>query len=592
MKKEECKMPRIKLILASVTVAALFQLTAVIPAEAYEFNVGGWEGTLFTQVSYSLGVRANSPRSVDERNSYLVGEQGLLYQTQRDYVFDEAGDIYTSIFKISPELTLKKDNYGLFVRATGFYDPVIMNSDPDFSNYLLNQGNDDWTDDTKELQGLGVDLYDAYGYIDFDVDNLLGMGYAPVSFRLGNQAYNWGEGSFYLDGINTTNALDVNRLNSPGLEMKEAALHVPSANVQVGLFDSLSLEGFTHFGWREHRFPAAGTFFHTDDDLLGPGHDGLYYDVGGFLSPDINSYEPGPMRIVKKKYSDANDMGQFGLSSRYAFDELGIEVGAYFINYHHQEPYFRFHPASEAFAGDGVIEFVYPEDQKLFGLSLATQIGQWAVSGEAVYQPDHPVWSGDPLGIAFDNFLGAPITLDGVTYDSSSESFNAYVERDIYHGQINTLRAFGPGLGFDTTFLVLAAAVDHMPDATGEPGGVDAAGTPIYTLQGNGNGNAPTDKWAWGYNAEIDFTKLNAFGIAGLTVTPGFGWQQAVDGYSRMWGNWWQGKKWFQARLKVNYKDVDYTLSYVGIRHKDDFEASDYENKHGDTINFSISYKF
>lgn len=586
MKKEKYKMARLGLILTGLTLTA-----TTGPAYAYDFNWGDWEGTLFTQVSYSLGARAKSPRSVNDRNAKLVNMQGLLYQTQRDYVFDDGGDIYTSVFKISPELTLKKDNYGFFIRATGYYDPVIMNTDPNFSNYLLNQGNDDWTDDTKELQGLGVDLYDAYGFIDLDIDNFLGMGYSPVTFRLGNQAYNWGEGSFYLDGINTTNALDVNKLNSPGLEMKEASLAVPSASIQMGLFDSLSIDAFTHFGWEEHRFPAAGTFFHTDDDLLGPGNNGLYYDVGGFLSPDLANYEAGPMRIVKKKTTDASNMGQFGLSTRYTFEDAGIEVGAYFMNYHHQEPYFRFHPASGAFVGDGTIEFVYPEDQKLFGLSMATQVGQWALAGEVVYQPNHPVWAGDPLGIAFDNFLGAPVTIDGVTYDSSSETFDAYVERDIYHGSINLLRAFGPMLGFDTTFVVLAAAVDHMPSATGEAGGVDADGNPFYTLQGNGNGNAPTDPWAWGYNAEIDFTKLNAFGVAGLSVTPGFGWQHAVDGYSRMWGNWWEGKKWFQARLKANYKDIDYTLSYVAIRHDDEFEASDYE-EYGDNINFSISYKF
>lgn len=591
MTPKKYKIPRLRLLLASLTIAAVVQLATVISANAYDFSLGAWEGTLFTQVSYSLGLRTKSPRSVNDINSFLLGGQGLLYQTQRDYVFDDKGDIYTSVFKISPELRLEKDNYGFFVRATAYYDPVIENHNPNFSDYLLNQGNDDWTSKTHRYQGLGVELYDAYGFVDFEVDNFIGMGYAPGTFRLGNQAYNWGEGSFYLDSINTTNGLDVNKLNSPGLELKEAALNVPSVSAQIGLFDTLSIDAFTHFGWRKHRFPAAGTFFGTDDDVLQPGNNGLYYDIGGFLSPDLASFENDPVRIVRKKTKNADDLGQFGISTRYSFEDAGIEVGAYFINYHHQEPYFRFLPASAPFAGDGTMQFVYPENQKLFGLSMATQIGQWALAGEAVYQPDHPVLAGDPLGLAFDNFLGAPVTLDGVTYDSSTQAFDGYVERDIYHGSFNLLRAFGPMLGFDTTFLVLAASVDHVPSATGKAGGEAPDGTPIYTLQGNGNGNAPTDEWAWGYNAEIDFTKLNAFGVAGLSVTPGFGWQQAVDGYSRFWGNWWEGKKWFQARLRANYKDVDYTISYVAIRHDDKLESADYE-EHGDNINFSISYKF
>ena len=110
-------------------------------------------------------------------------------------------------------------------------------------------------------------------------------------------------------------------------------------------------------------------------------------------------------------------------------------------------------------------------------------------------------------------------------------------------------------------------------------------------MQGNGNGHAPTDEWAWGYNIEYDLTKFNAFGVNGLTVTPGFGWQHAVDGYSRMWGNWWEGKQWFQARVSADYGDWLYKLDYTGIRHKDTLEASDYE-EHGDTLNLTITYEF
>ena len=402
--------------------------------------------------------------------------------------------------------------------------------------------------------------------------------------------------------------------------VREATLPVPAVMAQIGLFDTLSLEGYYQFGWKEHRFPAAGTFYHTDDDLLGPGHNGLYYDVGTLLtfpgeeydpfSPDPNNPDPNPAfgdyagvsagkysgydLVVNKKMTDARSQGQYGLSARYTVGDY--ELGAYLINYHHQAPYFRFHPGDGA-GGPGTIEFVYPEDQKLYGLSVATQVGKWAVAAEGVYQPDHPMWYGDPLTLAFDSYVanvfGDPavrVDLDGKVYDPATESFDGYVKRDIYHGQVNLLRAFGPGVGFDTTFLILAASVDHVPSASGTPGDF-ANGVDAYTLQGNGNGHAQTDTWAWGYNAEIDFTKFNAFGVNGLTMMPGFGWQQAVDGYSRMWGNWWEGKKWFQARCSAKYGDFTYKVDYTGIRHKDELEASDYED-HGDTLNLTITYEF
>ena len=84
LRREAYKKNRLRVMLFGLAFVGVVWLATAIPADAYDFNVGDWEGSLFTQVRYSFGLRTRSPRSVQERNLFLVGGQGLLYQTQRD----------------------------------------------------------------------------------------------------------------------------------------------------------------------------------------------------------------------------------------------------------------------------------------------------------------------------------------------------------------------------------------------------------------------------------------------------------------------------------------------------------------------------
>jgi hypothetical protein len=213
-------------------------------------------GVLDTTLGYAVGIRVGK-----------TADQNDLSPTNvRDWTFDR-GDVYTNQFKISPELELKWKNYGSFARATVYWDTRIDQQGSSQADYPLGpeaiglSGNGNgWNDDAEDDIGLGYDIYDLYVYAGYDIENLLGLGYAPIDIRLGNQAFNWGEGSYCFDGINTTNALDLTKLSLPGSEIKEATIAVPAISVQIGLGDNLSLDAYYQFGWSETKIEPTGSW--------------------------------------------------------------------------------------------------------------------------------------------------------------------------------------------------------------------------------------------------------------------------------------------------------------------------------------------
>ncbi|MGG2324736.1 DUF1302 family protein, partial [Salmonella enterica] len=87
-----------------------------------------------------------------------------------------------------------RDDYGIFLRATGFYDPVIDSERTDFMPLSR-----------AAVRDIGADLrlLDAYAFFrpalfghDFDI-------------RIGSQPLNWGESTFIPFGINAITPLDV-----------------------------------------------------------------------------------------------------------------------------------------------------------------------------------------------------------------------------------------------------------------------------------------------------------------------------------------------------------------------------------------------
>ncbi|MDF5996131.1 DUF1302 family protein [Pseudomonas aeruginosa] len=62
---------------------------------------------------------------------------------------------------------------------------------------------------------------------------------------MGNQVISWGAEIFVPGGINQINALSLPKYHTPGTQLKEVFIPAPMASFNIGLTETLSLEGIT-----------------------------------------------------------------------------------------------------------------------------------------------------------------------------------------------------------------------------------------------------------------------------------------------------------------------------------------------------------
>ncbi|MEJ0047959.1 MAG: DUF1302 family protein [Rhodospirillales bacterium] len=120
-------MPRRLLMLAGAAVALLAGSGG---ARAFEYQMGDWQVSLDTTLSSSAEVRTS-----DINLNYVGFANGGRFPVANadngDLNF-KPGDFVGATQRITTEFQAKKDDYGFFVRATGFYDPIYDDNTNDF----------------------------------------------------------------------------------------------------------------------------------------------------------------------------------------------------------------------------------------------------------------------------------------------------------------------------------------------------------------------------------------------------------------------------------------------------------------------------
>ncbi|QKZ03691.1 MULTISPECIES: DUF1302 domain-containing protein [Pseudomonas] len=332
---------------AGYTLAGLLPFIACVPAEAVEFSFLDDEvhGSLDTTVSYGQLWRVQGR---DKSNDDINANDG-------NRNFDPG--LVSSVYKITSELETSYRNYGLFLRASGFYDSRIMNEHTDYNHNNTpaqpsqsSPDNRHFTRATRRNAGSDVQILDAYVRGDWELAG------KPVAGRLGRQVFNWGEGLFYRGGVNTTNPIDAAQFRLPGAELKEVLMPVEALNVSVGLTDNLSMESFYQFNWKETAIDPVGTYF-AETDLFAKGGHSAYATVPqlravsalhqGLSALGVGGLQGGPgldgngnLKVASIGPDiNARDDGQFGVAFRYNAEQLNnTEFGFYFVNYHSKEP--------------------------------------------------------------------------------------------------------------------------------------------------------------------------------------------------------------------------------------------------------------
>ncbi|MGE8502151.1 MAG: DUF1302 family protein [Pseudomonas sp.] len=332
---------------AGFAFAGVLPLLVAAQAQAVEFSFADNEitGSIDTTISYGQLWRVQGQ---DKTNDDINTNDG-------NRNFDTG--LVSEVFKITSDLEASYRNYGVFIRGTAFYDTQIMDKRNDY--YDANSPaqpsqsaprDNSFTRETRHKAGRDAQILDAYVYGNWDVGNM------PVSGRFGKQVFNWGEGLFYRNGVNTTNPVDAAKFRLPGSEVKEVLVPVEALSFNLGLTDNLSMEAFYQWNWKETAIDPVGTYF-SETDLFADGGRTAYSTqqaliplaglYSGLSAAGIGGLQGGrtvdgngniKVASVGPDINAKND-GQFGVAFRYIAEELNsTEFGFYFVNYHAKEP--------------------------------------------------------------------------------------------------------------------------------------------------------------------------------------------------------------------------------------------------------------
>ena len=518
-------------------------------AQAFDFTRGELEGSLDTTVSYGVSIRAEDPdedligKATINPLIALAGQRiaaptggvgpnfsGLgafpgsaaqaaapgRWSANRDdgNIKYDQGDLFSNAFKITSELELKYRNWGVFARASYFYD--FTNTQDKYADFM--------TDIAQKRVGTSLDMYDYFIFNNYTIganDEISG------SVRLGNQVLNWGEGTFLQNGLNVINPIDASRLRVAGAELKEALLPTGMIWGSMQFTDTLSFEAYYQYEWEPVRIDPAGTYF-SANDFASPGGQYIMLGFGTVMGPVINPdlyadtciigqnangqtnvgnsdkfaslaalYGPGTAAALiasscaaagaRVKNLEASDQGQFGLALRwFAEDWNQTEFGFYAMNYHSKLPLLSGQAAkafplasnSQPAANTAALIVEYPEDIHLFGVSFNTTLpGGVAWQGEFSYRPNMP-FQIDDVEVLFASLTpfnplltagGMPVaglfTSQLGSY-GSGDYIQGYRELDQSQIQMTFTKAFAQVLGASQVSVVaeLGATQVGLPD--------------------------------------------------------------------------------------------------------------------------------
>ncbi|URM41973.1 DUF1302 domain-containing protein [Acinetobacter sp. AS23] len=444
----------------------------------------------------------------------------------------------------------------------------------------------------------GIDLWDAYIWKNF----ALGNG-QTVNFKLGKQALNWGKSQFFQNGINSVNSLDYAAINRPGGDAKERIIPTEMFSFEAGINKNLKLEGFYQLKFRPSVLDGCGTFFATADFV--PEH----------CSPIIIAITPGDKLtttaleqgtvIPRTESRYAKNSGQYGVALKQIIPKLNnAELGVYFANYHSREPNFD----GTSVTAPGVTNYdtaqynsIYPENVKLYGLSLSGKVGTTALFGELSHKPNQPLQL-NGTDIVYAQLLAndTPLTEPG-TRVNLGEHIQGYVRLPVTQFSLGASNNIPNVLGANAFSWMAELGVNHIADIGNSRikrssafGRSELSSGPYNPETGAnkcisyGMGNLSNDvidnmnqkycnkdgfytEWSYGYRLRGALTYKNL--LPETVITPSLTFRHDVNGYGQ---NFQEGQMSIMAAVSAVYKQKYSTeLAYVNYFGSNDYSVMD-----------------
>lgn len=229
----------------------------------------------------------------------------------------DKGDVVHAAFKTTVDFDMTWEDYGVFARVIGFYDPTAVDFNESHVDAIQQSSQTKRSSAVEDEIGLNIKLEDFYAYGSWDI---LDRG---LSVKLGKQTVGWGESlTFVVNSVNSVNAPSLIRLNTPGLDLKE--LFTPTSMIKAGidLTDNVAMEAFYQLKWEPIVITPTGDFFSTSD-VAGIGGDygmlsfgkepedpsNIQDDVPGDLSASTRGCINSDPEIYRRQISDRNANG-------------------------------------------------------------------------------------------------------------------------------------------------------------------------------------------------------------------------------------------------------------------------------------------
>ncbi len=585
-------------------------LCLAMPTQAEKFELGDWDGTFNTTLSVGASWRMENADNdvITPGNKPGKGKASSSTADDGNLNYDK-GDMYSLIFKGIHDLELSKNDTGIFTRFKYWYDYAVEELDVNHGN----AANDYQRGSTLKTSGFddlaspsGFEFLDYYAFTNFQVGNM------PVELRAGNMVLSWGESTFIQNGLNVISPFDVSALRKPGTEIKEGLLPVGLVYANVGVTQNLSAEVFYQYHWERTVLDECGSYWSAADPYGG----GCSYLTATNTIADAD--QVGGSFIVDRTADDeASDTGQWGIALRYFADSLNAtEFGLYFMNLHSRTPIFSGRNTQENLGGNILLPpqtdpsyfFEFPEDIKLYGATFATNVGDWAWSGEVSYRPEYPLqlntvellqalalgdaaeWSPQLPGALAAGEGGYVSGYDEVKYTQIQTTWIKFFEQVLGASRLSFAAEVGAAFIAGMESVDMSAYGQERRDknygrssAYGVGGFSDfngngplSAANPMScnktllviqpnTNSDNCNDNGFTDDFSWGYRARAALDYSDVF--AGVNLTPNIAWSHDVKGNSPA-PNFVDKRKALSIGLRADYlntyrAEVSYT-SFFG----------------------------
>ena len=501
------------------------------------------------------------------------------------------GDPISQVVKGLTEFRLNGKNQGAVLSAKYWYDHAYETGKGDFIPF----DDSTWP---RLVKYKGVDLWDAYIWKNFSFDQG-----KSLDLKLGKHALNWGKSQFFQNGLNSVSAFDYAAMNRPGGDLKERIIPVEMFSFVAGLTDKTKVEGFYQFKFRASSIDGCGTFFEISDvfaENCGP----LLIGGPGFTTDQaING--PLDFTVARLASEYPKDGGQYGVAIKQIIPALNnAELGAYFANYHSRILHFDGLAVSEPGAANyhtARIVSVYPEDIKMYGLSLTGKVGKTNIFSELNYKPEMPLhFNSTDMVYAQALYNDTPITVAGESL-KLGERINGFAKVPVTQLTVGAATTIPNVLGASALSVVGELGVNHIGDTDqyhfGRSGAFGRSGLSTGAYDPNKletyciapktaqlsdaeiqdlnakycNDDGFFEEWSAGYRVRgaLNYNDL----LADTTVSPSLMFRHDVKGYGP---NFQEGQMAVSAGVSATYQKKYVTeLSYTNFFGSNDYSILD-----------------